>query len=142
MSQWLTQVIANASATPDFLAPVRQQALSTLQQNGWPGRRSESWRFTPLTSVEQREVKHATDIAIQQASDIAGLEAYELVFVDGKLTTDCSALSLPEGVTIAPFDNNEYVTASFTSDSDLTVVQTSKSLMFNFAGEYAFLRTT
>ena len=104
MSQWLTQVIANASATPDFLAPVRQQALSTLQQNGWPGRRSESWRFTPLTSVEQREVKHATDIAIQQASDIAGLEAYELVFVDGKLTTDCSALSLPEGVTIAPFD--------------------------------------
>lgn len=88
MSQWLTEVIESASATSDFLAPVRKQALSSLEQAGWPGRRNEAWRFTPLTSVEKRTVKAAADVPVQDAPAIDGLSAYELVFVDGQLTSD------------------------------------------------------
>ncbi len=108
MSQWLNQVIEHASVPSDFLATVRQQSRETLEQQGWPGRRAESWRFTPLTSVAKREVKPADKVSVNadtthSAAKIAGLEAYELVFVDGQLTTDCSQLDLPENVVIATF---------------------------------------
>ena len=105
MSQWLNQVIEHASVPSDFLATVRQQSRETLQQQGWPGRRAESWRFTPLTSVAKREVKSATDVTAQHAPEINGLNAIELVFVDGKLTTDCGKLEVPDGVLIATFDS-------------------------------------
>ncbi|WP_018983051.1 Fe-S cluster assembly protein SufD [Salinimonas chungwhensis] len=104
MSQWLNEVIESASATSDFLAPFRKQALSSLEQAGWPGRRNEAWRFTPLTSLEKREVKHVQQAASAQPPSIEGLSAFELVFVDGKLATDTSQLATPEGVTIASFD--------------------------------------
>ena len=39
MSQWLNQVIEQAKQVDDHLAPVRQQALHTLENDGWPGRR-------------------------------------------------------------------------------------------------------
>ena len=58
MSQWLEQVI-DAAQISDYLAPVRQQALEKLKADGWPARRNESWRFTPLTPVEKREAKQA-----------------------------------------------------------------------------------
>ncbi|QCZ92968.1 Fe-S cluster assembly protein SufD [Salinimonas iocasae] len=104
MSQWLNEVIESASATSDFLAPVRKQSLSSLEQIGWPGRRNEAWRFTPLSSLEKRSVKTASDVTAQQAPSIEGLDAVELVFVDGKLTADTSELALPQGVTVAAFD--------------------------------------
>ncbi|WP_137166342.1 Fe-S cluster assembly protein SufD [Salinimonas lutimaris] len=104
MSQWLTEVIESASATSDFLAPVRKKALSSLEQAGWPGRRNEAWRFTPLTSVEKRTVKAAAEVPAQDAPAIDGLSAYELIFVDGQLTSDTAQLDLPAGVTVAAFD--------------------------------------
>ena len=58
MSQWLEQVI-DAAQISDYLAPVRQQALEKLKADGWPARRNESWRFTPLTPLEKREAKQA-----------------------------------------------------------------------------------
>lgn len=100
MSQWLEQVIDQAQQVTDFLAPVRQQALSQLQQQGWPKRRAETWRFTPLTSVEKRDVVSANAATQAEVPVIDNLTALDVVFVDGQLVTDVSALALPEGVTL------------------------------------------
>lgn len=105
MSQWLNEVIESASATSDFLAPVRKQSLSSLEQMGWPGRRNEAWRFTPLSSLEKRQVKHAQSATSADVPEIEGLDALELVFVDGKLTTDIETLAAPEGVSVSTFAN-------------------------------------
>jgi Fe-S cluster assembly protein SufD len=56
MSQWLNKVIDDAKGVDDFLAPMRQQAISKLQTQGWPHPRSEEWRFTPLSSLKERVV--------------------------------------------------------------------------------------
>ncbi|GGW86524.1 Fe-S cluster assembly protein SufD [Alteromonas halophila] len=100
MSQWLEQVIGEAQQVNDYLAPVRQQALTQLKQDGWPGRRNEAWRFTPLTSVQKRDVSHSDDVPDYQVPAIDNLNAIELVFVDGKLVTDTSALDVPAGMTL------------------------------------------
>ncbi|MBD3586686.1 Fe-S cluster assembly protein SufD [Salinimonas sp. HHU 13199] len=105
MSQWLNEVIESASATSDFLAPVRKQSLRSLGQMGWPGRRNEAWRFTPLTSLDKRQVKHSQSATSAEVPVIEGLDALELVFVDGKLTTDIETLAAPEGVSVSSFAN-------------------------------------
>ncbi|RDV29270.1 Fe-S cluster assembly protein SufD [Alteromonas aestuariivivens] len=102
MSQWLSQVIDEARQVTDYLEPVRQQAIAKLQQNGWPGRRNESWRFTPLSSLEKRQFQapSAGNTPVSSVETITGLNAIELVFVNGELVTNLAALSLPEGLTI------------------------------------------
>ncbi|WP_158138598.1 Fe-S cluster assembly protein SufD [Vibrio metschnikovii] len=100
MSQWLQQVIDRGSKTNDWLSPVRQQALNALRQTRWPTRRTEAWRYTSLSCLEQLELSPESDNAPFNLAPIAGLETIDLVFVDGQLQTDLSALNLPQGVSI------------------------------------------
>ena len=100
MSQWLNQVIDAAQQVNDYLAPVRQQALTQLKQDGWPGRRNEAWRFTPLVNLAEREASEVASQADYQLPAIENLNAIELVFVDGQLVTDIDALTLPDGMSL------------------------------------------
>lgn len=100
MSQWLTQVIDDAKRVDDFLAPMRQQALSKLQTQGWPHARSEEWRFTPLTSIKERSVDASSIAGNYEVPEIEGLNAIDLVFVDGLLVTNLSDISLPSGLRV------------------------------------------
>lgn len=101
MSQWLNQVIEQAKQVDDYLAPVRQQALHTLENDGWPGRRDEAWRFTPLTPVVDRESLMMTTQHSAEAPQVDGLNAIDLVFADGLLITDVTSIDWPEGVTVS-----------------------------------------
>ncbi|MEW9798924.1 Fe-S cluster assembly protein SufD [Alteromonas sp. CYL-A6] len=104
MSQWLDKVIDAATSVNDYLAPVRQQALIQLKAEGWPGRKQETWRFTPLTAIENRDMSEATGAKSESAPAIDGLNALDIVFVDGKLVTDLTSMTLPEGVQITALD--------------------------------------
>ncbi|MBU3021797.1 SufD family Fe-S cluster assembly protein [Aestuariibacter sp. A3R04] len=103
MSQWLEQVIDNAQNVSDFLSPARDAALSELKLQGWPGRRTESWRFTPLSSVEKRVVVENKDVTTASAPVIENLEVIDIVFSNGQLITDTASLALPKGVSICQF---------------------------------------
>lgn len=105
MSQWLEQVIDNAQNVSDFLSPAREAALSELKSQGWPGRRTESWRFTPLSSVEKREVLSPSAAGAVTAPEMENLDAIDIIFSDGQLVTDTASLDLPEGVSICQFKN-------------------------------------
>ncbi|OIM99123.1 Fe-S cluster assembly protein SufD [Idiomarina sp. MD25a] len=99
MSQWLAHVIERAAAVDDWLSPVRAEALAKLKEQSWPGRRTEAWRYTSLHAVEDLSLPTESN-AEAEAPAIKGLDAIDLVFVDGRLTSDLAALNLPEGLTI------------------------------------------
>lgn len=100
MSQWLNQVIDDAKGVDDFLAPMRQQALLKLETEGWPHARSEEWRFTPLSSLKERTPIASHTTPSYEVPKIDGLDAIDLVFVDGILRTDIGQLSLPKGLRV------------------------------------------
>ena len=109
MSQWLEQVIDTAQRD-DYLSPVRQQALAQLKADGWPARRSESWRFTPLTPVEKREAKQAVQAENLPVPAIDNLNAIDLIFVDGVLVTQVNTLDVPAGMTITSLNTDDAAT--------------------------------
>jgi Fe-S cluster assembly protein SufD len=109
MSQWLEQVIDTAQRD-DYLSPVRQQALAQLKADGWPARRSESWRFTPLTPVEKREAKQAVKAENLPVPAIDNLNAIDLIFVDGVLVTQVNTLDVPAGMTITSLNTDDAAT--------------------------------
>ncbi|WP_334049516.1 Fe-S cluster assembly protein SufD [Alteromonas gracilis] len=109
MSQWLEQVIDSAQRD-DYLSPVRQQALTQLKADGWPARRSESWRFTPLTPVEKREAKQAVQADSLPVPAIDNLNAIDLVFVDGVLVTQVNTLDVPAGMSITSLNTDNAAT--------------------------------
>ena len=89
---------------------MRQQALEKLKADGWPARRNESWRFTPLTPVEKREAKQAAQADSLPVSAIDNLDAIDLVFVDGVLVTQVNALNVPAGMSITSLNNDDTAT--------------------------------
>jgi len=109
MSQWLEQVIDSAQRD-DYLSPVRQQALAQLKADGWPARRNESWRFTPLTPIEKREAKQAVQADNLPVPAIDNLNAIDLIFVDGVLVTQVNTLDVPAGMSITSLNSDDAAT--------------------------------
>ena len=109
MSQWLEQVIDSAQRD-DYLSPVRQQALAQLKADGWPARRNESWRFTPLTPIEKREAKQAVQADNLPVPAIDNLNAIDLIFVDGVLVTQVNTLEVPAGMSITSLNSDDAAT--------------------------------
>lgn len=110
MSQWLSQIIDRASSRlttcGDFLNPVRANALARLKEQSWPGRRTEAWRYTSLHAVEalaEQSTKPTQAAASEHNIEVAGLDSIDLLFVDGELKTDLTALGLPAGLHISLF---------------------------------------
>ena len=109
MSQWLEQVIDSAQRD-DYLSPVRQQALAQLKADGWPARRNESWRFTPLTPIEKREAKQAVQADNLPVPAIDNLNVIDLIFVDGVLVTQVNTLDVPAGMSITSLNSDDAAT--------------------------------
>lgn len=104
MSQWLAHVIERAANVDDWLSPVRANALAELKQKQWPGRRTEAWRYTSLHKVADLTLNNDSN-AVAEAPQVNGLNSIDLIFVDGRLTTDMAQLSLPNGVSISALDS-------------------------------------
>lgn len=101
MSQWLANVIDRADSVNDWLSPARQEALTRLKETSWPTRRTEAWRYTSLHALENSTFTGSTAAVTAEAPVITGLNSIDLIFIDGKPTTDIKALTLPAGVTIS-----------------------------------------
>lgn len=81
--------------------PGRTAAAARLVELGLPGRRDEYWKFTnpaPLTA----EAPQPLPLARLQADTFDGLDALNLVFVDGRFDAAASDPLHLEGVEIAP----------------------------------------
>lgn len=118
MSAWLEACLARAEALDgnDWSTSRRQQSLSLLRDAKWPTRKTEAWKYTPLKPLQSfSEASAANAIAIEP---IENLDCIELFFIDGKLNTELSSDSLPEGLTISSLTDNgvsDWAAAGFAS---------------------------
>ncbi|GAB3485379.1 Fe-S cluster assembly protein SufD [Marinomonas epiphytica] len=100
MSEWLSSAIARGQAVQDWLTPNRQVAIETLQQTSWPTRKTEAWRYTPLRAVERSKASTSVGLDDLSPAQVAGLDAIELVFVNGQFDAQQSTQTLPAGLSI------------------------------------------
>lgn len=113
MSQWLAEVIDNGIGREDAFSAVRQASLAALKTRKWPNRRTEEWQFTPLMSVEKRNLVTADSPASDvEVPSIPGLASLDIVFVDGQLVTDMTSLQCESGLSITTFDSADDATQS------------------------------
>ncbi len=94
--------LQNASG-PQWLKTMRAQAMARFQETGWPGPRSEEYRFTNMKSVSKGSF-HAPEPAVAKPSDLSPFTldgAWRLVFVNGFWDASLSDIeNLPEGVIV------------------------------------------
>ena len=97
---------ASEEAEPGWLGLVRTSALERFLDRGFPTTRDEEWRFTnvaPLASTPfSLSAENGADAeGLKQGLAFAGLDAHQLVFVNGRFSSALSALGeLPAGVVV------------------------------------------
>ncbi len=85
---------------PDWLARLRHQALSRFSETGFPGRKSENWRYLDLQPLADEPLLpappgHFSSVPAELTPPVAQLR---LVMVDGRYVPGLSQLDLPTGV--------------------------------------------
>lgn len=111
MSEFIQDALAlsQQSEGPVWLQQVRQQARELIAQQPFPTRKTEHWKYSPLTALVNSDYLHQ---AQQPEADIYGLAEYfqiecihstRLVFIDGQYNEDISSPELPEGIQLTRF---------------------------------------
>lgn len=117
MSNWLGSAISRAETVNDWLLPKRQASLALLREAQWPTRKTEDWKYTSLLPLADAEFNAAKSTNVP-APSINGLNAIELVFIDGQLQD--APGQLPEGLSIvtladAPESDRAWAADTFAS---------------------------
>jgi Fe-S cluster assembly protein SufD len=96
---------ANAAAQPKWLAPLRNAAITTFTELGFPTLRDEDWRFTNVAPIAALPFRPATAATVNGAESklvneavFAKLSGTRLVFVNGYFVPKLSRMEkLPNG---------------------------------------------
>lgn len=87
--------LAAQATFPSWLADAHSRALHVLAQAQFPGRKSESWKYTRLTALENSGAlaRNATvSRAVVPAAAAPALDAFRIVFVNGRFDATQSTL--------------------------------------------------
>lgn len=103
MSAYLANAIEQGQLVNDWLTPKRLGSMALLQQTSWPTRKTESWKYTSVRSLEKKTFERRTTTEEHAFASIAGLDAIELVFINGVLQQ--LPEDLPAGLSIASLEN-------------------------------------
>lgn len=93
--------LAEQQTSPEWLTSLREQGAARWSAAAWPTRKTELWKYTPLTPLQnacpsQWAVKPGGDWQ-QGIEPIEELDATRLVFVNGQFCAEHSS-ALPEGI--------------------------------------------
>lgn len=94
------------NGTSEHLSMLRRKAIERFKVLGFPGRKSEAWKYTPITKALQHpyQIDPLPTIPALTAAAIADyaipeLQAYRIVLINGRFAPELSAVSdLPQGV--------------------------------------------
>ena len=98
------------------LHAVRRQAMDRLESMGFPARKDEDYKYTYVTKIAKQSFTEGKGAVIGEnvvkAASFDGMDAYQLVFVNGVLNRELSNIENPmEGLTISDlktaYDNAE-----------------------------------
>lgn len=98
--QQIAMQLAASQQRPDWLAALRQQGEQDWSAATWPGRKTELWKYTPLTPLQQDVPAQWASRALddwQQQVEAIELDATRLVFINGRFSAQASS-PLPAGV--------------------------------------------
>jgi Fe-S cluster assembly protein SufD len=99
--QRLALDLAARQSGPDWLLSLRQSGAEQWVQTRWPTRKTESWKYTPLTPLQNEPpTAWAVAVAGDCLADVEAIEvdATRLVFINGQFCEEQSS-PLPDGVT-------------------------------------------
>ncbi len=102
---------APSAEEPEAVVRLRSSALARFREKGFPTGKNEDWRFTSLTPYTDthfslEKISPGED-AIRNAiaeTAIPGLDAYQLVLVNGSIRSDLSTLPDEKQAIIQPID--------------------------------------
>ncbi|MFZ5724183.1 MAG: Fe-S cluster assembly protein SufD [Pseudomonadota bacterium] len=97
--------LAGQATFPSWLADLRSRALSELAQAEFPGRKSEPWKYTRLTALENSGALGRTATIVQTpvpAAALPALDAWRLVFVNGRYDAAQSSLPADGSLVVSP----------------------------------------
>ncbi len=112
MSDFVAQAAAVKSpAAPEWLAPLQSRFAEQWQQEIFPHRKSEHWKYTNLNVLEQggyhapAEKIDLLDAQVIDRARIGGLKSYDVVFINGHYSEALSsaATDAPKGVVLTRF---------------------------------------
>ncbi len=100
------------NGTSEHLATLRRKAIERFSALGFPGRKSEAWKYTPIAKALQHPYKIDPMPAVPTLNEaslaayaIPELDAYRVVLVNGRFVPELSAGSdLPEGVVLTSLE--------------------------------------
>ena len=127
--------------------PVRNAALTAWQQQGWPGPRVESWRFTKLDRLGGRDITPASSLSPTTAGDglatAQGMGAHAIRIING-IIDPASLEGLPAGLAAGNLhddqDAQDAMMALAPPDhpvSNLSMAVMSGGLVLDVAGDVA-----
>lgn len=93
-----------------WLNELRVRSADQFERDGFPSRRVEEWKYADLSSLQETDLAPARPSGANLADVVAGLalpaESHRLVFVNGRLSVDLSAIAaLPDGAVLETFAN-------------------------------------
>lgn len=94
-----------AGPAPDWLGAARSRAAGWAKQKGWPTRKDEDWKYTPLAPLIAGAFQEADSSAVETDPDVqlpaSGPSLARITFVNGSFAPERSALhGLPAGVSV------------------------------------------
>ena len=100
MSALIEKLLPELAETEDGFAPLRREARKLLMQHGFPHRKIENWRYTPLALIEARDYAEQAAVAPAAAPSLPEGLAGSIQLHDGRLDPD--RCRLPDGVRLSP----------------------------------------
>ena len=93
--------LASQQKSPAWLGELRTQAASEWKNIVWPNRKTEHWKYTPLTSLQKNipEAWGTSSLKVNIQSEFIANDATRLVFVNGVFDQENSS-ELPSGVVL------------------------------------------
>jgi len=90
--------------SPQWFSHLKESAFARFQQLGFPARRDEEWRFTPITPIaETLFASYSPTVSAEETAlaPFATLGGNRLVFVNGNYAEELSQVdALPKGVVV------------------------------------------
>lgn len=98
-----------AGANETWLRDLRHRAMERFSALGFPSMRQEAWRFTPVDPIAQgtfqMSEKAGSVSEAQVESWSYGLEAWRLVFIDGRFAKTLSKLPANGSIKVGPISS-------------------------------------
>ncbi|NBD95246.1 MAG: hypothetical protein GVY11_02065 [Gammaproteobacteria bacterium] len=104
MSELAEKLAPESALAADDFSDLREQAQRALMQHGFPGLKTEAWKYTPIKLLEKREFQ--TEAASSSVAPALPFDACLLHFDNGILNAD--ATNLPEGVKLAAATREDF----------------------------------